>query len=170
MSDPVTYFAYGSNLCLPRLRFRVPGVQFSGIAVLHDYALHWHKRSEDGSGKCSIESNLGEQVWGGLFSIPAHEMHRLDRVEGLGHGYDKTSISVRRDDLVVDATTYLAPPEFIDTSRRPYIWYRDLVVCGARAHGLPVPYTQNLSVVESVPDSDEARRLSQRRFLCEHCR
>ena len=43
----VTYFAYGSNPCLPRLVGRVPGVRALGPASLHGYELRWHKRSVD---------------------------------------------------------------------------------------------------------------------------
>lgn len=48
------YFAYGSNLCVRRLRRRVPSARALGPARLDGWTLRWHKRGEDGSGKCSI--------------------------------------------------------------------------------------------------------------------
>lgn len=54
MEPTVLYFAYGSNLCLPRLRSRVPSVALVGTAVLSGYELRWHKRSTDTSGKCDV--------------------------------------------------------------------------------------------------------------------
>lgn len=43
----VLYFAYGSNLWLPRLRHRVPGVEPVGVAHLGGFGLRWHKRSRE---------------------------------------------------------------------------------------------------------------------------
>ena len=88
MRPPITYFAYGSNLCLPRLANRVPGVKALGPASLHGYELRWHKRSVDRSGKCSIvaSASAAAVVHGALFTIPKTEKHLLDRAEGNGYG------------------------------------------------------------------------------------
>ena len=58
----VIYFAYGSNLCFPRLRARVPGVRALGPALLRGHELRWHKRGTDGSGKCSIVKVGGDVI------------------------------------------------------------------------------------------------------------
>ena len=152
----VTYFAYGSNLCLPRLTSRVPGVNALGPAVLPGYELRWHKRSVDGSGKCSIEpsASAAAVVHGALYTIPKAEKHLLDRVED---GYEEITVAVQSSHGSVSAQTYVAGPTRIDDSLRPYAWYRDLVVSGAESHNLPAEYVESLRLVVVWQDQDVER-------------
>ena len=138
----VTYFAYGSNLCLPRLASRVPGVKALGPASLCGYELGWHKRGVDRSGKCSIvpSASASAVVHGALFTIPKAEKHLLDRAEGLGNGYGEITVCVQCSQGIASAQTYVAASTHIDDSLRPYDWYRDLVVSGAESHNLPAEY------------------------------
>ena len=155
----INYFAYGSNLCLPRLRGRVPGVTALGAASLVGYELRWHKRSVDGSGKCSIVVSAGsaEIVHGALFSIPYEEKHLLDQAEFLGNGYDEITIRVRSSHGSTSARTYVAATTHVDESLRPFSWYQDLVVCGAEAHRLPAEYVDRLRRVRALDDHDAER-------------
>ena len=102
LAGAVTYFGYGSNLCLPRLANRVAGVRALGPASLHGYELRWHKRSVDGSGKCSIipSASAAAVVHGALFTIPKAEKHLLDRVE---HGYAELTVGVQSSQGAVSA-------------------------------------------------------------------
>lgn len=52
----------------------------------------------------------------------------------------------------------------IDLNVRPYDWYRDLVIAGAREHGLPPEYIQALEAVPAIKDLD-VRRAAQAREL-----
>ena len=160
----VTYFAYGSNLCLPRLANRVPGVRALGPASLPGYELRWHKRSVDRSGKCSIvpSASAAAVVHGALFTIPNAEKHQLDRVE---HGYAELTVCVQSSQGVVSAQTYVAGPSHIDDSLRPYAWYRDLVVSGAESHNLPAEYVESLRLVVARQDQDTERSRRNRVFL-----
>ena len=80
------YFAYGSNLCLPRLKARVPGVRALGSALLRGHELRWHKKGDDGSGKGSIVEVGGDAVvHGALFAVPEREKAALGRAEGPGY-------------------------------------------------------------------------------------
>ena len=45
------------------------------------------------------------------------------------------------------AFTYHANPARIDAALRPFDWYKDYVVRGAREHGLPADYIRELEVV-----------------------
>ena len=152
----VTYFAYGSNLCLPRLTSRVPGITALGPASLPGYELHWHKRSVDGSGKCSIEpsASAAAVVHGALYTIPKAEKHLLDRVED---GYEEITVGVQSPQGVVSAQTYVAGPTHVDDSLRPYAWYQDLVVSGAESHNLPAQYVASLRLVVAWEDEDGER-------------
>ena len=53
------YFAYGSNMFFPRLQKLCPSTLFLGVAWLSGHTLKWHKRSKDGSGKCSLAQTQG---------------------------------------------------------------------------------------------------------------
>ena len=166
MSSPEsTYFAYGSNLCLKRLRKRVPGVHLLGRAHLPGYRLAWHKRSNvDGSGKCSIavSEEDSDVVYGALFHVPAHEWAGLDRAEGVGNGYDRVRLEVRTDAGARPCFTYIAQPSHIDESLEPVSWYRDLVVAGAEALKLPEAYVEALRSVPATEDPDRARDVRER--------
>lgn len=161
------YFAYGSNLCLTRLRSRVPGVRPLGPALLRGYVLRWHKRSVDHSGKCSIarSDDAASIVHGALFAIPRSEKYRLDDAEGLGKGYDEIMVSVESSDGDESAYTYVAAPSHIDDTLRPYTWYKDLVVAGAESHDLPPRYLAMLRLVAAEADPDTDRDSSERKFL-----
>ncbi len=178
----VACFAYGSNLCLPRLRHRVPGVVVAGAAELRGWALRWHKRGVDGSGKCSIVrvatgdgapdalSAIGGAVHdavvhGALVLLPPDEKHRLDAAESLGVGYDEHEVVVVQAGVERRAMSYVARPEMRDDALRPYSWYRDLVVAGAAAHGLPPAWVASLAAVDALEDPERERDLRERRFL-----
>lgn len=163
------YFAYGSNLCVPRLRARAPGVAAVGPASLPGYALRWHKRSVDGSGKCSIvrSTSPAAEVHGALFRVPVPAKRLLDRVEGLGSGYRETTVRLRAREWTSEALTYIATPSHVDESLRPYSWYKDLVVSGAVAHGLPADYVDELRGVAVWDDRDAER--AARNLACLPC-
>lgn len=156
---PVVYFAYGSNLCVHRLGRRAPGLVTLGVACLEGFDLRWHKRGTDGSGKCSIVRSPARSatVYGALFLIPGASMDRLDQVEGLGTGYAKTTVRVRATSGTVGAHTYVAAPTHVDDSLRPFEWYRELVVSGARALSLPKSYVEELHGIETWKDEDRTR-------------
>ena len=138
------YFAYGSNMSSRRLRQRTPSAQALGIGCLPRYALRWHKLGRDGSGKCDIAAS-GEQadaVWGVLYRIAIAEKPLLDRIEGLGIGYDEREVRVETDAGPRAALTYKAKPGKIDPQLRPLADYKRHVLLGAREHGLPAAYVK----------------------------
>ncbi len=164
----ILYFGYGSNLCLPRLRGRVPDVQFVRPAQLSGYVLSWHKRStKDGSGKCSISAQAGKagKVYGALFAIPEHQKSLLDRAEGLGKGYHEAEVQVETETGPKRAVTYVADPDYIDDSLSPYSWYRDLVAAGGEALGLPADYLQRIREIPAEDDPDTERDAQERKVL-----
>ena len=126
----ILYFAYGSNLCLRRMRGRVPSSKRIGVAVLSGYTLRWHKRGADGSGKCTIAIAPKDPVGvhGILYRFAANEKSQLDLTEELGSGYDEASVTVETAAGLRQATTYLAAHSHIDDRLMPYSWYRDLVI------------------------------------------
>ena len=158
------YFAYGSNLCFPRLKARVPGVQARGPALLRGHELRWHKKGDDGSGKCSIVQVGGDAVvHGALFAIPRREERALDRAEGAA--YSDITVSVESTLGHVTAKTYRARESAIDDTRRPYSWYKAIVISGAESQGLPDAYVETLRLVDAIDDPDVEREQKHRAFL-----
>ncbi|MFW2454371.1 gamma-glutamylcyclotransferase family protein [Methyloversatilis discipulorum] len=155
--DEEIYFAYGSNMLSCRLQERVPSARALGVATLSGHQLLWHKVSKkDGSGKCDVVAATPEaEVYGVLFGIAQAEKPKLDAAEGLGAGYAERQVVVVLGGRPVTATMYYATN--INAELRPYSWYRELVVAGAREHGLPAAYLAALEDVPVLQDPDAKR-------------
>lgn len=168
-SDSIITFAYGSNMPTARIQERCPSARFVGVAELPGYQLRWHKRSQDGSGKCDIvrANQQGTSVFGVLYEIANSEKADLDRAEGLGSGYDETEIEVHRgvERLIVKA--YVASSDAVFPTLRPYTWYRALAVAGAKEHGLPTDYIAGLESAPANEDPDRARHDRRMRLIGE---
>jgi hypothetical protein len=161
------YFGYGSNMLTARLRARVPSAVPRMHGTVSGYHLRFHKRSRDGSGKCNIVPAEGDVVHGVVFEVTAAELDALDEAEQRGRGYERCEVQVRGEYASVTAFAYEAQPAYIDDALLPYEWYHALVLAGARQHGLPAPYVDQLESVPSYPDPDEERRRRYRALLDE---
>lgn len=141
-----------------RLRERVPSAQAVGVAVLAGHERRWHKRSRDGSTKCDVvpTDRPGAVVHGVLFAMDASDKPALDAAEGLGAGYDEVCVVVTCGQVALACQTYVATD--IDAGGLPYAWYRDLVVAGAREHGLPAATLEALAAQAVQADADAARQ------------
>ncbi|MFZ0549683.1 MAG: hypothetical protein WAM21_02625, partial [Steroidobacteraceae bacterium] len=53
----------------------------------------------------------------------------------------------------------------VDLNVRPYDWYQELVIAGAREHRLPAEYIQLLEGVPTIKDPDESRAARERQLL-----
>ena len=170
MNNTFVYFAYGSNMLARRLRAgdRAPSSHPIGTGYVTGRRLTFDKISVDGSGKCDIEAteNVEDRVYGVLFEIARADKDTLDRVEGLGKGYDDDIVPVVTGDGALDAVTYVAIMK--DPDLKPYHWYKAFVVAGALEHGLPRAYIESLNSVESVADPDDERREAQQAILAGH--
>ena len=149
------YFAYGSNMSTRRLRQRVPSANRIGRAMLQGHQLKFHKISNDGSAKCDALYTGGPEdtVLGVLFEIPAPDSPILDRVEGLGFGYERKQVMVELDDgNRFEAFVYYATR--INPALKPFDWYKQHVLTGARENNFPETYINALESIESIQDSD----------------
>ncbi len=62
--------------------------------------------------------------------------------------------------------TYLATPDHIDDSLKPYGWYKDFVIAGATEHGLPPEYiSEYIQSVEAIKDPNSTRDKRERSVL-----
>jgi len=151
-------------MSLSRLRERVPSAEPVGCFTLNEHDLRFHKSSKDGSGKCDayFTSETGNAIYGVLFEIDPSDKPALDKAEGLGYGYDEKEVTVSANDgYSIKATTYVATN--IDVSLKPYSWYVNHVLVGAREGSLPSDYiAAKIVSVETVEDSDKERDAKQR--------
>ena len=169
-SSIVIYFAYGSNMLERRLKHptRVPAAVAQGIAAAIGFAVRFHKRGRDGSGKCTlVPADDAAEAWGVLFDVPERDFETLDGVEGVqSGGYAREAISVRlTDGRTIAAHTYIAQEPFIDDTLVPFDWYLGLVVAGAIEHALPAGYVQALSKTPSRPDAQTSRAALMKQLL-----
>ncbi len=148
------YFSYGSNMSRKRLSDRVQSARFIAVAMLSKHELKFHKISKkDGSGKCDISEtgNPDDIVIGVAYDIDESEKPELDKKEGLHYGYEEKTVEVTSvEGELLSAITYYA--KNIDSSLKPYHWYKEHVVRGAKENGLPEHYIQIISSIESMDD------------------
>ena len=149
------YAAYGSNLHPRRLTERISSARLITTSFLPDWSLHFHKRSKDGSGKCSILS-VGDGVHFSIFDISAAEKITLDGIEGVGLGYSEIVLNIPE---LGDCGSYVADETYIDDSLVPYDWYKEMVLIGARTHGFPDEYLKQIESVQARYDPDPIRRV-----------
>jgi cation transport regulator ChaC len=161
------YFAYGSNMLTERLKARVPSAVPRTRARLPGYRLQFHKRSQDGSGKCDIvaTSDGESDVHGVLFEVEPQDLTALDEAEHRGRGYERSTVQPRRDERSFEAFAYVAQPAYTDDALVPYAWYHALVLAGAHQHGLPESYRTHLTTVRTYPDPNGERRTQHRSLL-----
>lgn len=162
------YLAYGSNMLGARLLARVPSAGVRGAAAIAGREVRFHKRGWlDGSGKADLVpvERPGAVAHGVVYEIAAQQRELLDRAEGLGRGYRHEAVTVTVAGQSIEAFTYRGEPGAIDPQLRPFSWYLELVVAGARENRLPAAYIRRLGAVETIEDADRGRAELHRRLL-----
>lgn len=157
------YFAYGSNMSKRRLSTRVPSAKKVDTGKVEQHQLKFHKiGSNDGTAKCDIHAtgNPGHSVHGVLFHVSAEEKPELDRIEGVGYGYEIKTVSVRlNNNSVIEAFTYYAT--HINENLEPLCWYKEHVLRGAQENALPKEYIHMIESIKYIEDTDLERRESE---------
>jgi gamma-glutamylcyclotransferase len=102
-------------------------------------------------------------VYGVLYALSAAARTALDAIEGVGNGYYAENLEIPG---FGPAFCYLAELSHRDARLKPYTWYRDLIVAGARSRGFPTAYVQTLEAIPAVTDPD-LRRDREHRALWE---
>lgn len=155
------YAAYGSNLHPVRLQRRISTARLLGAKLLPGSDIAFHKRGKDGSGKCSIADGR-RGVFVAVYEIEADALATLDRIEGVGEGYDKVTLDVPD---FGQCHSYRASPAYIDDDLKVFDWYRQLVWLGCRFHGFPDGYADRILSAETTIDPDRRRRGEQWRLV-----
>jgi gamma-glutamylcyclotransferase (GGCT)/AIG2-like uncharacterized protein YtfP len=156
----IQYFAYGSNMLTARLQARCASAQARSVVRVDDYKLSFFKKGRDGSGKAMTSKSAGGRVFGVVFDLDESDLASLDRFEGVGQGYDRVGDFTAHNldtGKPLDAVTYIANPDFIVSDLKPYDWYLNLVIAGARHHALPSDYAMALTATPSTADPEPDR-------------
>ncbi len=169
-----TYFGYGSNMLTCKLKDRCRSAVPIGICKIKKHSLKFHKVSHanqngipDVSGKGDMIPSESEtdEVYGVLFKILKKEEKKLDGAEGYPDwGYGKKKIDV----ITTKGEKYRSVMYFandIDSKKKPYHWYKEQVVQGARENGLPEDYIKKIEAFESIQDTDEERVAKNEKYL-----
>lgn len=161
------YFAYGSNMLNKRLIERVPSALVRATGYIDGYTIRYNKRSKDGSGKCNLvkTEDKNDRVYGVVYDFLDEDKPALDKCEGLGRGYNAIMVKVMADSEEMRAYTYVADDSAVDDSLKPYSWYKDLVIEGARRLSLSPEYVSQLGAFEADSDPDEEREKQNRKLL-----
>ena len=155
-TDPLWYFAYGSNLdprtFEGRRRMRPSEAR---VAHLRDHRLVFDLPVGDGErGVGNLLPSPGEMVFGVAYRITGAEAERLDATEGVPRAYRRVSIDVETTDgASLAAFTYLS--SYRREGRKPSERYLELLLRGARHHGLPAAYVRSLAELERALDERE---------------
>lgn len=113
-----------------------------GPARTHGRRLECNKHGRDGSGKANLMEAAGETVWGVLYRLSRHQLDTLDRFEG---GYTRAELEVHAADATHRAWTYVSLR--LTEDPRPFDWYKELMLAGAREHGLPDEWLARLQTL-----------------------
>ena len=170
-AGPFLYFAYGSNLDEARVRMHAPSARLVSIARLEGYRVAYSiesKRSWLG-GVGDVVEEPGSEVWGALWLIDAADSRALDEQEGVFRdppAYRRMTVTVTTaPSTTTPPTTAAAPTPAGDaiTCRSyqvvtpdpegflPSPAYKETILRGARALGLPAAY---LAELEATPDNN----------------
>lgn len=157
-ADTVLYFAFGANTCsdvLVRRRGIVPVA--SEPAELADHRLAFVQRGVPlfEPAFASVLPSPGSRVHGVLHELRARDMARLDRMESGGYArLERPVIGHRRGAVSAQLYVTRSPKHGLAPSRR----YRDLIVRGAREHGLPASWIDELHAIRCahVPGLSDA--------------
>ena len=140
-----------------RIELRLGGCELTGVVTLSGYALRFHKRGRDGSGKCNAhQTGLStDSLYGVVYRLTSVQRDMLDEFEG--PGYTSENVSVRSRSGLLTAYAYVARSEHVEANLQPFGWYKSIVLAGARAYALPAHYIENIAAVASLPDPDPDR-------------
>jgi len=120
----------------------------------------FQKRGRDGSSKCNLVHTGGESdgVCGAIYQMDSAHKQALDCFEGNGNGYHDSQLTVELHGKEYSCFTYFAQQSYIENNLKPYHWYKNLVVLGAKHLQFPDVYVRSIELIESGEDPDETRR------------
>ena len=129
------YFAYGSNMFLPRLLERIGKYHYGVQTAAIGYEFSYNKKGADKTGKANLKQSTGSRVYGICFEIDELDFNELNKYE---QGYKKESIELLVNGKKECAYTYKSSDT--DDDLRPSGEYKDLILRGAEYWKLDETY------------------------------
>lgn len=130
-----------------RLKARCASARPIGAGFIRGFRLAFAKPGVDQSGKATIVPACeNTRVYGVLFNLDKSDVPVLDKFESSGVGYSKLAgitVGLNSQKFEAPAFTYIA--KSIHHDMRPYDWYLDLILAGARQHELSKSYIDGLA-------------------------
>ncbi|GAA0374420.1 hypothetical protein GCM10009092_43300 [Bowmanella denitrificans] len=159
MKSQTLYFAYGSNMSQARIAARIPSACKLLAAELMGFVLRFDKPGQDGSGKGNVwrTGDPSDSVWGVVYQMDTAAIPTLDSIEG--DGYIRRTVAVYLDDIRLEAQTYIA--QHTQANLKPFTWYKNHVLTGARESQLPSEHIANIARVRSVKDPVTSRHMQE---------
>lgn len=144
------YFAYGSNLSKQRMQNRTGPLGASHVMRLDGYRLAFNNTDMDGAELyANIVPSAGAVTWGAAYWCSPQAMAALDQYEGVADGcYRREWIEIETTDgQRLQAEVYVGGERFTVAEGRPSDWYLDIILLGAKEHGLPDVYIRGIEVL-----------------------
>lgn len=148
-----TYFAFGSNVDLDRIRKRCPSAQSLTTGKLEDYKLVFNmmgnKEEGKGGGIANIEESIGDYVLGALYRIDKQELQELNVLEQSMNYSVETMDIIVTEDYSIDATVYISHEK---SSERyaPTKSYRNFIIKGMESNKFPDDYQSEVKRMMSA--------------------
>ena len=154
MTEPMLYFAYGSNMDPQQMKRRCPSSRFESVAKLSNYELAFTLRSQ--RRRCGVANVLpskGNNVYGVLYRINGiRDWKVLDAAEGFRPRYKRGNRYIRTErreqklsgfPVIVSAFIYIGLIEKFFS--RPNKTYLNQMIKGAKFYQFPDHYLQSLN-------------------------
>jgi hypothetical protein len=149
----VWYFAYGSNMS-PAIFIELRGMAPLEIrsASIEGYRLCFDIPVGPGErGVANLIADPSACTHGIAYLLTHDDCERLDRTEGVPRLYRREPVAMRLDvDRVLDGFTYRSTISV--AGRKPSARYLNLLLHGARTHGLPTTYVDYLAALDLAID------------------
>jgi len=151
-------------MLVERLTRRCPSARPIATAIATRYEVRFDKIGRDNSAKATLfkTGDKSHNAPGVIFKISVDELPALDDAEGDGYlRLDDFAVTRIDDNASAITKTYIARSHARDKSLKPFNWYRDLCVAGAKEAGLPRRHIDYLSDISasSDPQPDRPGRL-----------
>lgn len=148
----VRYFAYGSNMYLPRLQQRAKSARPVTAISIRGFVMKFNKLGDDGSAKCNIvhTGNIEDTVAGVVIEMTVEDLGKLDEAE---KGYERKELTLNGPNGQVTLVTYIATGENTVEGIQPFTWYKNYVLEGAKMFKLPQSYIDSVIVPVEAKDA-----------------
>lgn len=145
MSKHLWYFAYGSNLKASRMKEREISIVADRTGYINNYTFSYSKIGADDTGKGNIQPQQNSKVWGAFYRITVDDFNHLHKNYEIG--YRQLELTGISNGDRIEAKSFIALSERINYDLYPSKKYHDLVLTGAREHGLPEQYIDILKQI-----------------------